>query len=178
LTTEQQTQQALPAGTWNADKVHSTVGFAVDYMAGTFQGTFSKFEASVSDGKLGGSAEVASIQVKDENLEAHLQSPDFFDAERNPELSFESHEVARSGDDLTIQGEITLKGHTEPVEIRGHISDPADDPFGNVRFGLQLEATVDRTQFGMGWNNPLPSGEQALSNDVTIIVDLQLVSEA
>jgi polyisoprenoid-binding protein YceI len=178
MTSEQQTQQALPTGTWSPDPVHSTIGFAVDYMAGTFQGTFSSFEASVEDGKLSGSAEVASIQVKDENLEAHLQTPDFFDAERHPRLSFESRDVLRSGDDLTIQGEITLKGHTEAVEIRGHITDPADDPFGNVRFGLQLETTVDRTQFGINWNNPLPSGEQALSNDVTILVDLQLVRAA
>jgi polyisoprenoid-binding protein YceI len=178
MTSEQQTQQAVPTGTWNADPVHSTIGFAIDYLAGTFQGTFSKFEASVSDGKLSGSAEVASIQVKDENLEAHLQSPDFFDAERNPRLSFESREINRSGDDLTIQGEITLKGHTEAAEIQGHVTDPADDPYGNVRFGLKLETTVDRTEFGISWNNPLPSGEQALSNDVTIIVDLQLVREA
>jgi polyisoprenoid-binding protein YceI len=175
MTTEQQTQQALPAGTWHPDPVHSAVGFAVDYMAGTFQGAFGKFDASVSDGALRGSAEVASVQVKDENLEAHLQGPDFFDAERNPQLTFASREISRSGDELTIQGEITMKGHTEPVEIRGRISDPADDPFGNVRFGLQLETEVDRTQFGISWNNPLPNGGQALSNEVRILANLQFV---
>jgi polyisoprenoid-binding protein YceI len=178
MTTAQQTRQAVPTGTWNADPVHSAIGFAVDYMAGTFQGAFSKFDASVSDGKLSGSAEVASVQVKDENLEAHLQSPDFFDAERNPRLSFESVEIDRSGDDLTIQGEITIKGHTEPVEIKGRVTEPADDPFGNVRFGLKLETTVDRTKFGIDWNNPLPNGNQALSNDVTILAGLQLVRQA
>src|SRR3954470_23813983 len=115
MTTE--TQQAVPTGTWNLDRVHSTVAFAVDYMSGTFQGSFSDFDAKVADGKLRGSAEVASIQVKDPNLEAHLQSPDFFDAERHPQLTFESKEIARSGDELTIDGEITIKGHTEPVEI-------------------------------------------------------------
>src|SRR5947209_12320084 len=117
------TEQALPTGSWNADAVHSTIGFAVDYMAGTFQGTFSQVEARVSDGVLSGSADVASIHVKDPNLEAHLQGPDFFDAERHPELSFESHEIRRSGDDLEITGEVTIKGHTEPVEIRGTITD-------------------------------------------------------
>jgi polyisoprenoid-binding protein YceI len=176
MTTE--TEQALPTGTWHADPVHSAVGFAVDYMAGTFQGAFTKFEADVTGGRLHGAAEVASIQVPDENLTAHLQSPDFFDAERNPQLTFESREVVRSGDEVTIQGEITLKGHTEPVEIHGRITDPADDPFGNVRFGLQLETTVDRTKFGISWNNPLPSGEAALSNDVRILANLQLVREA
>lgn len=171
------TQQAVPTGTWSADKIHSTVGFAVPYMAGTFQGTFSDFEAHLSDGALRGSAEVSSIEVKDANLAMHLQSPDFFDAERFPQLSFEADEISRSGDDLTIAGELTLKGHTEPVEIRGHINDPAPDPYGGERLGLQLEAKVDRTRFGLNWNNPLPSGDPALANEVTIVVDLQLVKE-
>jgi polyisoprenoid-binding protein YceI len=169
-----ETQQALPTGTWQADVVHSTVGFAVPYLAGTFQGTFSDFDASLADGALRGTAEVSSVQVKDPNLEAHVQSPDFFDAERFPQLSFEARDVSRSGDELTISGELTLKGHTEPVEISGHVSDPAPDPYGGERFGLQLETTVDRTKFGINWNNPLPSGDPALSNDVTILVDLQL----
>ena len=174
---DQLTQQALPTGTWNVDGVHSTVGFAVPYLAGTFQGTFSDFDARLDDGVLRGSAEVGSVQVKDPNLAAHLQSPDFFDAERFPRLSFEAREISRSGDDLTIAGELTLKGHTEAVEITGHVNDPAPDPYGGERFGLQLETTVDRTKFGLTWNNPLPSGDPALSNEVTIIVDLQLSKE-
>jgi polyisoprenoid-binding protein YceI len=172
------TQRALPTGTWSVDKIHSTVGFAVAYMAGTFQGTFSDFDARLSDGVLGGTAEVASVQVKDPNLETHLQSPEFFDGERYPQLSFEAKDASRLGDELTIAGELTLKGHTEPVEIEGHVSDPAPDPYGGERFGIQLEATVDRTRFGLSWNNPLPSGDPALSDDVTIIVDLQLVKES
>ena len=175
---DQITQQALPTGAWAADTVHSTVGFAIKYMAGTFQGTFSDFDARLSDFVLRGTAEVGSVQVKDPNLEAHLQSPDFFDAERFPQLSFEAREISRSGDDLAIAGELTLKGHTEEVEIEGHVTDPAPDPYGGERFGLQLEATVDRTRFGINWNNPLPSGDPALANDVTIIVDLQLVKDS
>ena len=174
----QVTQQALPTGSWSADRVHSTVGFAVPYLAGTFQGTFSDFDARLADDTLSGTAEVASVQVKDPNLETHLQSPEFFDAERFPRLSFEARDVSRSGDELTIAGELTLKGHTEAVEIKGHVNDPAPDPYGGERFGLQLEATVDRTKFGLNWNNPLPSGDPALANDVTIIVDLQLAKES
>jgi polyisoprenoid-binding protein YceI len=174
----QATQQALPTGNWGVDTVHSTVGFAVPYLAGTFQGTFSDYDARLSDGVLRGSAEVASVQVKDPNLEAHLQNPDFFDAERFPQLSFEARDISRSGDDLTIAGELTLKGHTEPVEIKGHINDPAPDPYGGERFGIQLETTVDRTKYGIDWNNPLPSGDPSLANDVTIIVDLQLSKES
>jgi polyisoprenoid-binding protein YceI len=173
-----QTQQALPTGTWKPDPVHSAIGFAVDYMAGTFQGAFTDFDASVADGVVRGSAEVASVQVKDENLEAHLQSPDFFDAERNPQLTFESKDISRSGDDLAITGEITIKGHTETLDVRGRITDPFQDPFGNERFGLRLETTVDRTRYGLNWNNPLPSGAPALANDVRIIAELQFVREA
>jgi polyisoprenoid-binding protein YceI len=170
--------QALPTGTWGADPVHSTIAFAVDYMAGTFQGSFSKFEASLTDGTLKGSADVASISVKDPNLEAHLQGPDFFDAERNPQLTFASKQISGSGNDLTISGEVTMKGHTEPVEIKGVVSgEPFEDPFGNTRFGIKLEAKVDRTKFGISWNNPLPSGEPALSNEVTLIADLQFVRQ-
>jgi polyisoprenoid-binding protein YceI len=173
----QATQEALPTGAWSGDRIHSTVGFAISYLAGTFQGTFSDFDARLSDGALRGTAEVGSVEVKDPNLATHLQSPDFFDAERFPQLAFEANEVSRSGDDLTIAGELTLKGHTEPVEIRGHLNDPAPDPYGGERFGLQLETTVDRTKFGLNWNNPLPSGDPALANEVTIMVDLQLVKE-
>ena len=173
-----QTQQALPTGTWTPDPVHSAIGFAVDYMAGTFSGAFTEFDAEVSDGAVRGSAEVASVQVKDENLEAHLQSPDFFDAERNPQLTFEAKDITREGDDLAIAGDITIKGHTQPVDIKGRISDPFEDPFGNERFGLRLETTVDRTEFGINWNNPLPSGKQALANEVQIIAELQFVREA
>src|SRR3954453_21585325 len=91
-----ETQQAVPTGTWNADKVHSTIAFAVDYMSGTFQGSFSEFDASLADGTLRGSAPVSSIQVKDPNLEAHLQGPDFFDPGRNPPPRFEAKTTARS----------------------------------------------------------------------------------
>ena len=88
----------LPTGTWQVDKVHSSIGFAVDYMAGTFHGTFSDFDAVVAHGVLNGSAKVASVQVKDENLAAHLQSPEFFDAQAHPELTFTSKAINRDGD--------------------------------------------------------------------------------
>ena len=170
--------QAVPPGTWSVDKVHSNIGFAVAYMAGTFNGTFSDFDAVVTGGVLRGSAKVASVQVKDPNLEAHLQSPDFFDAQRHPELTFESKSIERHGDGVRIDGEITIKGHTEPAEITGVISEAISDAYGGERFGLRLEAVVDRDKFGVSWNNPLPSGEPALSNEVTITADLQLSKQA
>jgi polyisoprenoid-binding protein YceI len=175
VSSTQTTVQALPAGTWTSDPVHSEVAFSVDYMAGTFHGTFSKFDVRVTDGRLEGTVDVSSVRVKDPDLEAHLQTPDFFDAERNPRLRFVSQDVKRSGTDVEIAGEITIKGETKPIELEGTISDPAADPFGNERFGLKLQGAIDRTSFGVSWNNPLPSGEPALANDVTLIAELQLV---
>jgi len=178
VSTIEQTTQAVPTGTWNADPVHSEIAFSVEYMAGTFRGTFEKFNVQLADGALSGTADVRSISVKDENLEAHLLSPDFFDAERHPELSFRSTEISREGDKVTIAGEVTIKGHTEAAQIRGTLKDPINDPYGNERLGLRLETTVDRTKFGLNWNNPLPTGEQALANDVTLTAELQLVKAA
>ncbi len=175
MSTTTQTRQALPTGTWNVDPVHSDIGFEIDYMAGTFRGGFSRFQAQLVDGRLEGSAEVASVQVKDASLEAHLQSPEFFDAERNPNLTFSAADVSVSGNEVTIDGEITIKGHTEPVQLRGTMSDPIADPYGNERFGLNLKTTIDRTAFGLDWNAELPTGQPALSNDVTLVADLQLV---
>jgi polyisoprenoid-binding protein YceI len=166
-------------GTWTLDPVHSTVGFEVDYMAGTFKGEFHEIGAQlIVDGdqaRLEGSAKVASVDVKDENLSAHLQSPDFFDAQSHPELRFTAEDVDISETDVSAHGVITIKGVTRPVEVTGTATAPLVDPYGNDRIGLRLTAAVDRTEFGVSWNNPLPSGEPALANDVRIVTDLQFV---
>ena len=171
-----------PAGTWALDPVHSTIAFEVDYLAGTFKGDFRDVAASLAvDGataRLEGVAQVASIDVKDENLAAHLQSPDFFDAERHPELRFAAEDVALDGDAVTIRGEITIKGVTQPAAISGTVAPPMTDPYGKERIGLRVTTTVDRTDFGVSWNAPLPSGEPALADDVTIVGDLHFVKGA
>ena len=170
------TETIAPAGTWELDPVHSTVGFEVDYLAGTFKGDFrdvaATFAADGGTARLEGAAQVASIDVKDENLAAHLQSPDFFDAERHPELRFTAEDVALDGDAVTIRGEITMKGATKPVSLAGTAAPPMTDPYGRERIGLKLSTTVDRTEFGIDWNAPLPTGDPALANEVTIVADL------
>jgi polyisoprenoid-binding protein YceI len=176
------TQTKVPAGTWNLDPVHSSVGFEVGYLAGTFRGHFSDVQVQLgADGaraRIDGTAQVSSVDVKDENLTAHLQSPDFFDAERYPELRFAAEGVDLGGEIVETPGEITIKGVTKPVEVRGTLSEPIEDAWGNERLGLQLTATVDRTDFGLNWNMPLPTGDEALANTVTIFAELQLVKAA
>jgi polyisoprenoid-binding protein YceI len=176
------TGQALPTGTWALDPVHSTIGFEVPYLVGTFRGRFdgvdAKLDVSDNAASIVGSARVNSVVVQDENLVTHLQSPDFFDAERYPVLRFQSREIERAGDELTVRGDITIKGVTQPVELAGSISDPISDGYGNDRIGVRLETTVDRTDFGLIWNLPLPSGELALANDVKLEAELYFVREA
>ena len=177
MSTIEQTKQAIPTGTWQADTVHSGVSFEVPYAVATFTGEVPGFEAILENGTLTGVARIASLTVKDENLQAHLQSPEFFDAERHPEVRIVSNDVRREGDTLEIDGDLTIKGITKPVTLTGTITGPAVDHFGANRIGLALETTIDRTEFDINWNMPLPNGEPALSNDVTLKANLTLVEK-
>ena len=168
-------------GTYVLDPVHSSASFAVKHMVvSTFRGRFANFDATLPDGQLVGTVDVGSIVVKDENLAAHLQSPEFFDAERHPELRFESTDIRPTGegDEVVVDGELTIKGITKAVEARGTLEGPAVT-FGDVnKVGLTLEAIIDRTEFGLNWNAPLPKGGFALANDVKLIVELELAEQA
>jgi polyisoprenoid-binding protein YceI len=167
----------VPTGTWKADTVHSSVSFEVPYAVATFSGSVSDFDATLADGRLTGSARIGSVAVKDENLEAHLLSPEFFDAERHPEVGFTTETIRRNGDEVEVDGKVTIKGITKPATLRGTIVGPSVDHFGKNRVGLSLETTVDRTAFDINWNMPLPNGEPALANEVTLKADLTLVGQ-
>jgi polyisoprenoid-binding protein YceI len=169
----------LPLGSWKLDPTHSSASFAVKHMlVATFRGRFEKFDATLTVDENGpelvGSVDARSLTVKDENLQAHLGSPEFFDVERYPEIAFRSTDIRRQGDELTVDGELTIKGHTHPVEARGTISGPAVT-FGDVnKVGITLDAIIDRTQYGLEWNAPLPKGGFALENEVKLTVELEL----
>jgi len=177
MSTISATRTGLPAGTWHVDPVHSSVGFSVKHMVvANFRGGFGTFEVTLDEQGLRGSADVASIDVSEENLNGHLLSPDFFDAERHPQLSFTSKTIGVDDDKLTIDGELTVKGVTKPVTITGTVSGPATHAFdGSSRLGLELETTIDRTAYGLNWNAPLPTGGFAVGNDVKIRAELELV---
>jgi polyisoprenoid-binding protein YceI len=161
---------SAPAGTWAADPVHSNVAFELAY-AGTnvFRGGFNEYGVTLENGVLAGSATVASVDVKDEQLSGHLQTPDFFDAERFPEITFTTSDLET--------GELTIKGVTRPVKIEATVSEPNVDPFGRERVGIKLSATVDRNEYGVSWNAPNQGGGNYLGDDVTIIADLALVRQ-
>ena len=143
---------------------------------GTFRGTFDDFDAKLVDGRLEGIAKVASVQVDDENLAGHLQTPDFFDAEQFPELRFASkHDRARRRRRLDPGRPDASRRHAAGRD-RGHGHRARSRTrYGQQRIGFDLETTVNRHDFGINWNMELPGGGQALGDDVVITANLALV---
>jgi polyisoprenoid-binding protein YceI len=184
MSTGVETTTQLPVGTWKSDQTHSSANFAVKHMVvATFRGRFDELEATLAVGEDGnaqliGSVEAGSIVVKDENLQAHLGSPDFFDTERYPELRFVSRSIRRDGEQLVVEGDLTIKDQTHPVEARGTITDPHETLGGAIKIGLTLETIIDRTQFGLNWNAPLPKGGFAVADDVKLTVELELAQDS
>ena len=169
-----------PAGTWALDPVHSSASFAVKHMVvATFRGRFEEFDVTLTSNEdgtaaLAGTVKADSIVVKDETLAEHLKAPDFFDTERYPEIAYAAKAVRREGDELIVDGDLTIKGNTHAVQARGTITDPAVT-FGDVeKIGVTLEAIIDRTLFGLEWNAPLPKGGFALANEVKLTINLEL----
>jgi polyisoprenoid-binding protein YceI len=167
-------------GTYVADPVHSSFGFAVRYQGvSLFKGTLSDVGATLADGRLEGTAKAESISIHSpEQFRAHVLGEEFFDAERHPEVRFTSSDLdLREDGTASVTGELEIKGIANPVEATGTWTAPGPDAFGNTRGHLHLEAVVDRTQWDMNWNAPLPSGGKALANDVTLTVELSLVEQ-
>jgi polyisoprenoid-binding protein YceI len=168
------TEQSIPTGTWTLDKTHSSVSYSVRHSGvSLFKGGVTAFDAVLEDGALRGSADVAGITVQDENLQGHLLSPDFFDAERHPRVSFASTGIRGEGDGIVVEGELEIRGVKQPIALTGTIAGPVAGPAGD-RIGLHLETVIDRTSFGITWNMELPAGGFILENDVTLTADLEL----
>ena len=169
-------------GTYNADPVHSSLGFSIPYQGvSIFRGTLTEIEAKLVDGRLEGKAPVESISITTpETFRAHVLSAEFFDAKAHPEVKFVSIALDVQEDGrASISGDLTIKGVTKPCLTQdfGTWTGPATDAFGNTRANLALEAVIDRTQWRINWNAPLPSGGNALGNEVTLTISLSLVEE-
>jgi polyisoprenoid-binding protein YceI len=174
----------IPAGTYTADPIHSTFGFQVRHNGiQLFRGSFDDVAVTAtSDGEsvaIEGSAQVESIQVRLADLKGHLLADDFFAAEKHPEIAFRSVAVRQAGEEIEVEGELTIKGVTNHVVAKGTLTGPVTSLAGSPVVGLALETVIDRTQYGLTWNADLPSGGKALANDVKIVVEAELVkSEA
>ena len=162
----------IPAGTWAIDPVWSALEFEVKKLGlVTVKGRVPGFSGTIVGGeqpRVEGSVDATSITTFDETRDGHLQSPDFFDTERYPELRFVSTAVESDGDDVVVEGELTIRGITKPIELRGRYLGSGTDPLGDDRIGLELAGTVDRTDFGLTWNMPLPGGNFLLPDEVTL----------
>ena len=175
------TATRIPTGAYSLDTVHSSAAFEVSHnQISTFRGSFGEVDATfdVSDDatKLTGAAKVQSIDVDYEDLRAHLLSPEFFDAERHPEVRFASTDITVGDDDsVELRGELTINATTKPIDARGAIKGPVTGPDDNTRIALDFETVVDRHDFGMGWNMDLPDGRKVLGDDVKLIVHLELI---
>jgi polyisoprenoid-binding protein YceI len=172
---------SIPQGTWAIDPAHSSVEFSVRHMgiatvrgqAGKFEGTI---ESSGEQASLSGNVDVASITTHDEQRDQHLASPEFFDAERHPRIAFSADKIELAEDgSARIPGEITIKGVTKPIELAGTYAGAGTDPWGNERVGLEVSTKIDRRDFGLNWNQPLPGGGVLVSNEVTLLLSASAV---
>jgi polyisoprenoid-binding protein YceI len=179
---EQTTTTVIPEGTWTIDPVWSAVGFEVKKIGiAAIKGRALGFEGTITGGEkpaIEGSVDVSSLTTFDGTRDAHIQSPDFFDAERYPRIRFESTSVEERGDELIAHGDLTIKAETRPVELRGSLVGSGIDPTGNERMVVELETTIDRTDFGVDWNAPVPGGGVMLPHDVLLSATFAAVRTA
>jgi len=181
MSTETVNQQ-IPAGTWQVDTVHSGLHFAITHNGiATFRSGFNQYEATLTGGespKLVGTVEVGSIDIDEEMLKGHLLSPDFFDAEKYPQLKFSSTELSVGEDgSARLSGQLEIHGETREVNAVGRFAQLGADLGGSERVGFSFETAFDRRDFGLSWNAELPSGGDVLEWEVAINVELELVAQ-
>jgi polyisoprenoid-binding protein YceI len=176
------TSVAIPTGTWTIDPVWSSLEFEVKKLGlMTIKGRVPGFTGTIRGGEqpsIEGSVDVSTITTFDETRDGHLQSPDFFDVARYPTLRFESTSIEPVGDELLVEGELTIRGVTKHIDLRGRYVGTGVDPMGNDRIGLELSATVDRTEFGLEWNAPVPGGGLLLPNEAVLRASFAAVRAA
>jgi polyisoprenoid-binding protein YceI len=167
-------------GTWVLDPSHSEVTFSVRHMMiSKVRGTFGVKSATLIapenplEAEVTASVDVASIDTKDENRDQHLRSADFFDAETYPTMDFRSTGARIEGDDLFIDGDLTIRGITKTVTFELDFGGFGTDPYGNYKAGASAKTVINREDFGLTWNAALETGGVLVGKDVTITLDLQ-----
>jgi polyisoprenoid-binding protein YceI len=185
--TQLMTEQGMvrvPAGTWTVDPTHSSAAFEVKHMAiATVRGRFREFDGTLeaaeddpSNSRAQGSAKTASIDTGNEDRDAHLRSPEFFDAERYPEITFASTSIEHvEGGTYRVTGDLTIKDVTREVEMTATVEGAGEDPWGNERVGVAVRGTIDRTEFGLTWQQRLAGGGLLVGEKVQVLLDISAV---
>jgi polyisoprenoid-binding protein YceI len=169
---------------WNLDTTHSAAEFAVKHlMISTVKGRFNTFTGTGETGPDGAikSAELtidaASLSTNVDARDNHLRSADFFDVEKFPKITFKSTKITQAGTDVTITGDLTIHGITKPVTLKGEVTMPVTDPWGNSRSALAVTTKINRKDWGLQWNQALEAGGWVVGDEVKINVEFEAVAE-
>jgi polyisoprenoid-binding protein YceI len=173
---------SIPAGTWDIDPIHSTIGFEVKHLGiSTFRGRFNGYSGSLEASengleKVSGEIDAASVDVNDPQLAGHLATEDFFNTEAHPKLRFNSTAVEPAGEgSYRITGDLEIRGVSKPVELEARVDGAGVDPGDNHRISLVAEGVVDRTAYGMTWNSKLANGALTLGEKVRLVLSVEAV---
>lgn len=164
---------------WKLDPTHSQIQFAVKHLGiSTVRGTFDKFDGAIEekDGEVRAArveVDTSSINTGADARDQHLRSADFFDVENHPKAVFELIKFDRNGDELSAEGNLTIRGTTKPVKLKGEVGGPVKDPWGNEKVSATLETKISRKEWGLTWNAALETGGVLVSDDVKLAIDLQ-----
>jgi polyisoprenoid-binding protein YceI len=175
------TRTRLPTGTWQVDPEHSRIGFAAKHLGiATVRGYFKEFEGTLDldEGRAYGTVKTASLETNVERRDAHLRSPDFFEVAEHPELRFESTEI-RSLDEETfeIEGDLTIRGVTNPIVLEAELGGTETDPWDHERIALEVTGKLDRSDWGMTFNQVLGSGNLMVSDRIKLQLDISAVRQ-
>jgi polyisoprenoid-binding protein YceI len=178
-----QQSRTIANGTWELDPVHSSIGFEAKHMGiSVFRGGFRRFAGRIEtvDGALSnvaGTIDADSIDVQDETLVGHLRSPDFFDVENHPEISFASTGIEPAGEGFKLRGDLTIRGITKAVELEVKVEGAAVGPDGSERAALSATGTIDRNDYGMTWNMDLGNGNEILGGEIRLVLAAEVVRQ-
>ena len=189
MTTVLQTERGtvrVPEGTWRVDPSHSSVGFEVKHMMiATVRGRFREFEGTLeaaedlADSRCYGTVKVASIDTGEPDRDAHLRRPDFFDAERYPEITFESTRIDHvDGPTYRITGDLTIRDETREVTLDATVEGAGEDPWGNERVGVSATGVINRNDFGLRWQQRLAAGGVLVGEEVKLVLDVSAIRDA
>lgn len=176
---------ALAAGTWQIDPTHSHVEFAVRHlMISTVKGRFGDVSGTVqvdaadpAKAIVDVTINVASIDTREAQRDTHLRSTDFFDVERVPTMRFKSTRISTAGDDLKVTGDLTIRDVTRQVTLTVTPEGQGKDPWGGERAGYSAKGKVNRSDFGLTWNQALETGGVVVGDEIKISIDVELVKQ-